>query len=137
MKKVILSFFGIALTAMAIAQELAFNSVSENRFTEEVAVFNWAATVYDFGQIKAGVPVTHEFSFTNTGNIPLVVTSVQASCGCTVTSYSKEPIAPGASGFVSATYNAAKVGQFTKPITVIANTDESAVQLTIKGEVVE
>jgi hypothetical protein len=137
MKKVVLSFFGIALAAMTIAQELAFNNVSEKKLPDDVAVFNWAATVYDFGQIKAGVPVTHEFSFTNTGDIPLVVTSVQASCGCTVTSYSREPIAPGATGFVSATYNAAKVGQFTKTVTVNANTDESVVQLTIKGEVVE
>jgi hypothetical protein len=82
-------------------------------------------------------PVTHEFKFTNTGNAPLVISSVQASCGCTVTEYSKEPIPVGGQGYVKATYNAAKLGVFTKSVTVNANAEESVVQLTIKGEVVE
>jgi hypothetical protein len=66
----------------------------------------------------------------------LLISSVQASCGCTVTSYSKDPIPPGAQGYVTATFNAAKVGQFTKMVTVTANTEQSTVQLTIQGEVV-
>ena len=82
-------------------------------------------------------PVTHEFRFTNSGDAPLVISSVQASCGCTVTDYSKDPIAPGSEGYVKATYNAAKVGVFSKTVTVNANAAESVVQLTIKGEVVE
>ena len=99
--------------------------------------FSWNVTAYDFGKIALNKPVTHEFKFTNTGNAPLVISSVRASCGCTVTEYSKDPIAPGAEGFVKATYNAAKVGVFTKTVTVNANAEESVVQLTIKGEVVE
>jgi hypothetical protein len=67
----------------------------------------------------------------------LVITSVQASCGCTVTKYTKEAITPGSSGFVTATYNAAHVGVFTKTVTVNANTEGGPVLLTIKGEVVE
>jgi hypothetical protein len=66
-----------------------------------------------------------------------VITTVQASCGCTVTEYSKDPIAPGEKGFVKATYNAAKTGSFQKTVTVNANTEEGVVQLIIKGEVVE
>ena len=65
------------------------------------------------------------------------IESHQASCGCTVTKYSKDPISPGSSGYVTATYNAAKVGVFTKTVTVNANTDGNPVVLTIKGEVIE
>jgi hypothetical protein len=137
MKKIALTLFGLSLLTIAIAQELAFNHASNVTLVDEKAVFAWNTTSFDFGNISVGVPVSHAFSFTNTGEIPLVITSVQASCGCTVTSYSKEPIQPGASGFVRATYNAAKVGQFSKSVTVNANTKESVVQLTIQGEVIE
>ena len=85
----------------------------------------------------AGPVSGDEFKFTNTGDAPLVISSVQASCGCTVAEYSKEPIAPGAQGFVKATYNAAKVGVFTKSVTVNANAENNVVQLVIKGEVVK
>jgi hypothetical protein len=54
-----------------------------------------------------------------------------------VTKYSKDPISPGSTGFVTATYDATKVGVFTKTVTVNANTDGGSVLLTIKGEVVE
>lgn len=113
------------------------NTRPVNKLNPEDAIFNWTMTEYDFGKIKVGVPVTYEFKFTNTGDIPLVISTVQASCGCTVTSYTRDPIAPGAEGFVKATYNAASVGQFTKTVTVNANTEEGIAKLTIKGEVVQ
>lgn len=99
--------------------------------------FAWTETTFNFGQIKIAVPVTHEFTFTNNGKEPLIISSVQASCGCTVASYTKDPILPGGKGFVKATYNAAKAGTFTKTITVNSNVDGGVVLLTIKGEVVE
>jgi Protein of unknown function (DUF1573) len=101
------------------------------------AAFNWKATSHNFGKIKVGVPVSHEFSFTNKGKGTLIISGVQASCGCTVTEYTKSMIAPGGSGFVKATYNAAKVGVFSKSITVTANTNDEMVKLEITGEVVE
>lgn len=135
MKKITVTLFILTLVVAAFAQHLA--STSTTGLVDEAAVFNWSATTFDFGKIRKDVPVSHEFEFSNTGNVPLVVTSVQASCGCTVTEYSKEPIAPGEKGFVKGTYNAAKAGTFTKTITVNANTEEGVVVLTIKGEVVE
>lgn len=137
MKKILLTFCGLALVVFSIAQELALNTNPVYSLNTETAEFKWTSTTYDFGRIKIGVPVTYEFNFTNHGDIPLVISSVQASCGCTVTAYSKDAIEPGAQGFVKATYNAAKAGQFTKSVTVNANTEESVVQLTIKGEVIE
>jgi hypothetical protein len=137
MKKIAITLSVLCLVASAYAQELALNSPRTNHFAPEAAIFSWAVTTFDFGRIQKDSPVTTEFSFVNEGNVPLVITSVQASCGCTVAEYTKDPIAPGDKGFVKATYNAAKVGVFNKSITVNANTEETTVQLFIKGEVVE
>jgi hypothetical protein len=125
------------MIAVAIAQQVASTTNVNSTLPSDKAAFTWSSKVFDFGKISVGVPVTHEFSFTNTGSSTLVISSVQASCGCTVTSFTKDPIPSGGTGFVKATYNAAKVGQFTKTVTVNANTEESIVQLTIQGEVIE
>jgi hypothetical protein len=137
MKKIALTLFSLALVSCLFAQQLAMNTRPVNKLNPEAAIFNWTMTEFDFGKIKVGVPVTYEFKFTNTGDIPLVISTVQASCGCTVTSYTKDPIAPGADGYVKATYNAAGIGQFTKTVTVNANTEDGVAKLTIKGEVVQ
>ena len=97
--------------------------------------FAWTETTFDFGKIAHNTPVTHEFRFVNKGSEPLLITSVQASCGCTVAKYTQDPIAPGAEGFVTATYNAATKGIFSKTVTVNANTQDGVVLLGIRGEV--
>ena len=135
MKRISLTLFSLAIAFFAVGQDLALNTKSTPT-TAAAAVFKWTATTHDFGKIKVGVPVEHEFTFTNKGSIPLVISSVQASCGCTVTAYSKEPIEPNGKGFVKATYNAAQAGQFSKTVSVSSNTAEGIVQLTIKGEVI-
>lgn len=124
-------------TTNLFAQELAAIVHPIPSWNKETPAFSWNVTAYDFGKIQLNKPVSHEFKFTNTGDAPLVISSVKASCGCTVTDYSKDPIPPGAEGFVKATYNAAKVGVFSKTVTVNANADTNAVQLMIRGEVVE
>jgi hypothetical protein len=137
MKKIALTLSALILLSAAFAQQLASNTKPATIPASEKAILKLTATSFDFGKIVVGKPVTHEFTFTNTGNIPLVISSVQASCGCTVASYSKEPVAPGATGFIKATYNAAKAGQFSKTVTVNTNTEEGTVLLTIKGEVID
>jgi hypothetical protein len=121
------------LTTSLVAQ--AVSGIDSAPITTVPPAFSWNMTVHDFGKIPLSKPVTHEFRFKNSGNAPLIISSVQASCGCTVTDYSKDPIAPGAEGFVKATYDAAKAGVFTKTVTVNANSEESVVRLMIKGEV--
>lgn len=99
-------------------------------------------TTHDFGMIPQGKPTAHEFVFTNTGDEPLVLVKVKASCGCTTPSYPREPIAPGAEAKIKAVYNAASVGKFQKSVTVTTNIKESDAvtekrfNLFIKGEVV-
>lgn len=99
------------------------------------AAFAWDSSNHDFGKIKQGTPVTHEFKFTNVGKTPLIITNVQASCGCTTPSWTREEVQPGGTGYIKATYNAAAVGNFNKTVTVTANIEGGFVQLSIKGEV--
>ena len=101
----------------------------------DLAVATFDAQNFDFGKIKQGTPVTHEFKFTNTGKVPMIITNVQASCGCTTPDWSKEPIPAGGKGFIKATFNAASVGAFNKAVTVTANIPNGSIQLFIKGEV--
>lgn len=114
-----------------LASCVAFAALSNT-----AAIFNWSETSFDFGSVPQGTPVSHEFEFTNTGTEPLIITGVQASCGCTVASYTQDPIAPGAKGYITSTYNAAKIGVFSKTVTVRANAGENPI-LTLKGTVVE
>lgn len=123
------------LSAGCFAQVAASNNT--DAAASNMAVFSWESPVHDFGKIKQGVPVSHEFTFTNTGKTPLVITNVQASCGCTTPAWTKDPIPPGGTGFIKATYNAAAMGGFNKTVTVMANVENGFKQLSIKGEVVQ
>ncbi len=100
-----------------------------------IAKFN--ETSYDFETInEVNGKVTHVFEFTNTGNAPLILTNVQASCGCTTPMWSREPVAPKAKGSVTVTYNPKnRPGPFNKSITITNNSDENKIILHIKGEV--
>ena len=98
-------------------------------------VAKWDKMVNDFGDIAFNVPKTAEFKLTNAGKEPLIISSAKASCGCTNLKFSQEPILPGKSASVSATYNAAAQGVFTKTVTVITNADPNPVVLQIKGNV--
>jgi hypothetical protein len=91
---------------------------------------------HDFGTIQEGVQATVTFTFKNTGNAPLVLNSVKASCGCTTPKWTKEPIAPGAEGVITAIYNSkGRPGNFTKTITIKHNGEGGTEFLTIRGVV--
>ncbi len=99
---------------------------------------SWEKTAHNFGQFKeeAGLQ-TAVFEFTNVGQEPLYLTNVKASCGCTATEYSKEPIAQGQKGYVKASYNPQnRPGKFNKTITVTSNCETPTTILTISGEVI-
>lgn len=125
------------LLAFAACAKAGFSQVAAAKPEPkaEVAVAAFDAQAFDFGKIKQGVPATHEFKFTNKDKVPMIITNVQASCGCTTPDWTKEPIPPGGQGFIKATYNAAALGAFTKSVTVTSNVENGFVQLTIRGEV--
>lgn len=101
------------------------------------AAFSWGQTQHNFGKIQQGKPVVAEFKFDNSGQNPLIISNARGSCGCTGVEYPKEPIMPGASGVIKATFNAANVGAFNKTVTVESNAESGVVYLEIRGEVVE
>ncbi len=96
----------------------------------------WDKTTSDFGEIEQGTPKEAQFKLTNEGKEPLLISQAKAGCGCTNLKYSQEPVLPGKSTIIAATYNAAAMGQFNKSITVTTNADPNPVMLMIKGTVV-
>jgi Protein of unknown function (DUF1573) len=89
---------------------------------------------FDFGMVKEDEHVIHVFKFKNTGAEPLVISNARGSCGCTVPTWPKEPIAPGAMGEIKVDFNSAgKPGNQSKRITVVANTNPTETFLTIQG----
>jgi Protein of unknown function (DUF1573)/CARDB len=91
---------------------------------------------HDFQNVSEGTLATKEFKFTNTGNQPIVIANVQASCGCTTPEWTKTPVLPGKTGVVKAVYNSnGRPGAFNKTITVTSNATNASVVLSIKGSV--
>lgn len=129
----------IGIFVFMLASICAFaQSNHETSIVNTGASINWSsATTYDFGNVKKGTPVTSTFEFTNNGNEPLIISEAKGSCGCTAVEYTQKPIAPGAKGFVKATFNSSSIGAFYKSVTVSANISSKAVVLNIKGQVVE
>lgn len=89
----------------------------------------------DYGTINKNANGVREFVFTNNGNKPLIISSAVGSCGCTVPTYPKEPIAPGAQGKISVKYATDRVGAFSKNVTLTTNAADPKKVLTIKGTV--
>ncbi|MBR3528920.1 MAG: DUF1573 domain-containing protein [Bacteroidales bacterium] len=91
---------------------------------------------HNYGTIQKGGDGNCEFTFTNDGNEPLILTGVRASCGCTTPTWTKEPVMPGKTGTIKVRYNTNNVGSFTKTITVTSNAvNASRSTLKIKGKV--
>jgi len=97
---------------------------------------SWKSESIDIGSIPQGTPKSLDFEFRNTGKTDIIITNVKASCGCTATDYTKTPIKPGQTAKVTATYNAANKGAFTKTVTVTTNAEEAPKVLTFKGTVI-
>lgn len=90
----------------------------------------------DYGSVAHNADGNRQFVFTNNGNKPLIITNTQGSCGCTVPTTPKEPIAPGAKGIIGVRYATDRVGPFTKTVTVTSNAEGIPSKvLTIKGTV--
>ena len=94
-------------------------------------------SVYDFGSTNEGEVVQYSYRFKNTGNKPLVVNNVSASCGCTVPEKPEKPIMPGEVGFILVKFNSDKrPGEANKTISVNSNANPPFPELILKGTVV-
>ena len=97
--------------------------------------FKFVTEVMDYGTIEKSSNGIREFKFTNTGKEAIIIQNVNSSCGCLVATWPKEPIKPGASSVIKATYDTERVGRFEKTLTIISNADRQNLVLKIKGEV--
>jgi hypothetical protein len=104
--------------------------------TDNKAEFKFNEEKHDFGKIAQGKPVTTEFTFTNIGEEPLILSDVKPTCGCTIADYTKTPVKKGDKGVIKITYNAAVVAPFNKTIIVTSNAKTPQKYLNIVGEVV-
>ncbi|GAB3955673.1 hypothetical protein GCM10028805_43810 [Spirosoma harenae] len=92
--------------------------------------------IYDFGTLTEGDTVEHVFTFTNTGEFPLIINNITASCGCTTPEWPHEPVASGAKSSVRVRFNSrGKSGAQNKTVTIFANTEPSMTDLHFKAMV--
>ncbi|MCX6314928.1 MAG: DUF1573 domain-containing protein [Sphingobacteriales bacterium] len=124
MKKLFFSIAALSLASLAFAQP---------KTAADVAKF--ATETIDLGKVKQGVPKPATFTVTNISKDPLIIEQANPTCGCTISDYTKEPIAPGKTGIITATYTAAGVSHFEKTLTVkFAGIDEIK-SIKITGDV--
>jgi hypothetical protein len=102
----------------------------------EKPVLRFSNPVFNFGTLRQGEEVSHDFSFKNSGKSDLLIAFASASCGCTVPTWPKEPIPPGGTGVIKATFNSeGKEGKQNKKIVITANTKPELTEIFLEGEV--
>lgn len=98
--------------------------------------FKFEKETHDFGIVSEGDMAIYEFVFKNSGDEPIIMTSVRASCGCTTPFFTKEPVMPGQEGKIKVQYNSSgRMGVFNKSITITSNAEPATKVLYIKGVV--
>lgn len=112
---------------------LSSTSLFAQKKADDIAKLN--VETYDFGKVKQNVPPTATIVVTNIGTDPLIIEQATPSCGCTVSDYTKSPIAPGKTGTITATYNAAAVGPINKTLTVKFAGADDVKFIKLTGEV--
>ena len=118
------------LITLYVLASVVLTAVAQARFTSNTEM-------YSFGQIEWKHPVTVQYTITNTGDQPLVLTEVEPDCACSVAQWTKTPIAPGAKGTVNVTFDAKALGHFQKSVAIYCNAQPHLVYLKFNGEVVQ
>lgn len=97
----------------------------------------WVDSIQDFGTATKGEKVHITYHCKNTGNKPLFIVYARPGCGCTVADYTKQAIAPGGTGEVSAEFdsNHGNPGHIRKTINVRTNTINRSPVLIFTGQV--
>lgn len=125
-----------AATTSAVPNQDANAAATDQKPEGPLPVMNFERTDHDFGTIAEGQKVSYTYKITNTGEAPLIIQSAQPSCGCTVPTWTKDPIPVGGTGFVTAEFDSnGKPGIANKTITVTANTWPKVTTLRFKAMV--
>lgn len=102
------------------------------------ATFLPSDSIHDFGLISGKRKVSHTFVFTNKGESPVVIDTVKSHCGCTTSSFTREPVMPGGKGSVVVTYDPTDhYGGFRKTATLVLNGGEEYQEVKVVGRIKE
>ena len=135
-KAILLSFAMLAMTTVGMAQNTTEASEVKTVANEDGAQIEFESETIDYGTIENSSDGNREFTFTNTGSTPLVITNAKGSCGCTVPSWPKQAIAPGESSVIGVRYATDRTGSFSKSITLTSNAVNAPKKVIhIKGKV--
>ncbi|MEB2777571.1 DUF1573 domain-containing protein [Algoriphagus sp. D3-2-R+10] len=122
---------GVLFTVFALV--FAFNA---NAQEQSGAAITFKEKSIDFGDITQGDKVEHTFELTNTGSAPLIISNVAATCGCTVPSWPKDPIAPGKSSEIKVSFNSAgKMGKQNSVVRIYSNASEPIEKVSLISNV--
>ena len=134
MKKVLVLALSLTLGGFAAHAQTATTAPAQEKVAGPLIQFE--EMKYDFGVIKQGDIVDHTFKFKNTGTAPLIISNIRVSCGCTTPSWTKNAVAPGATGEMEVQFDSrGKQGLISKQVNVRANTQPSITTIYIKGNV--
>jgi hypothetical protein len=131
-------FFCINIRAEKLPVKSIINSVNTT-LAEQGASIAFDKYRHDFGTIKeSDGKISAVFTFTNLSNSPLIISKVEASCGCTTPEWTHEPVTPGKQGYIKATYDPTnRIYFFERSLTVYSNANPAKVTLTIQGTTVK
>lgn len=114
------------------------NSASQTAKKGSLPAFQFVKTEHDFGKIVDGVRVSFKYKFTNVGGSPLIISMVKTSCGCTASTWTKEPIEPGKTGIIELSFDSQhRKGPNHKMANVMANTQPNTLTLSFTADVVD
>lgn len=142
MNKAFLSVSLLALFAFVSCKENASTKIKtgnvavaaeRDEAAKQLPVMEFEKAEHDFGTIQRGTPQETIFTFTNTGNAPLIIADAKSTCGCTVPKKPDGPIAPGETGELVVKFNGQGNGPVTKTVTITANTEKGSELLRIKA----
>lgn len=146
MKKLFLLFTSVALVSFTSCKENASEKINQENVAKaaerdaQTIVYpsvTFDKVAHDFGEIQNGTPVETVFTYTNSGQSPLVVTDIKSTCGCTVPQgWSREPLAPGASSQFTVKFNGKGANKVSKTITLTTNTESGREQVRISAFIV-
>ncbi|MEP6927954.1 MAG: DUF1573 domain-containing protein [Ginsengibacter sp.] len=120
---------------LVIILALSSTSLFAQKKADDLAKIN--VETFDLGKVKQNVPATATFIVTNIGKEDLLIDQANPTCGCTISDYTKSPIAPGKTGEIHAKYNAANLGHIDKTLTVKFAGADDIKMIKLTGEVLE
>ena len=125
------NIFSLFITLLAVA---SLSTVIAQDDTNDRKI-KFDKTTHDFGDVEHAAPTETVFTFTNNSESAVTLKNVRASCGCTTPNWTREEVAPGATGEIKVKYDSKRMGRFTKAVTVTYDSVERPIVLYIKGQI--